>query len=216
MSEATPIRAVTVDGYGTLLRLADPVERLQAALRRAGFETDAETTARAFEAEVHHYRPRAVRGRDPASLAALREECVGVFLRAVGAPLAAPEFVEPFMAALEFDPVAGAREALLELRELGLKLACAANWDIGLHAELDRLELSGLFELVLTSAEVGAPKPAPVIFERVLATLGVEPAAAVHIGDEELDRRGAHAAGMRFEPVPLSTLPARLAPVLAP
>lgn len=216
MSDATPIRAVTVDGFGTLLKLDDPVARLQEALHDAGFETDMETTARAFAAEVHHYRPRSHQGRDPASLAALREECVGVFLREAGAPTTPDAFVEPFMAALAFDPVPGAREALRELRELGLKLACAANWDIGLHAELGRLGLGELFDLVLTSAEVGAPKPAPVIFERALSALGVEPAAAVHVGDEELDRRGAQAAGMRFEPVPLSTLPARLAPALTP
>ena len=44
------------------------------------------------------------------------------------------------------------------------------------------------------------PKPAPVIFDRALAALGVSPSEAVHIGDEELDAEGAARAGMRFEP----------------
>ncbi|MGI9658242.1 MAG: HAD-IA family hydrolase, partial [Gaiellaceae bacterium] len=97
------------------------------------------------------------------------------------------------------------------LRLLGLKLACVANWDVGLHAELERLRLAELFDVVLTSADVGAPKPAPLIFERALDELEVSAHAAVHIGDEQLDRDGAAAAGMRFEPIPLSTLPERLA-----
>ena len=69
--------AVTVDGYGTLLRLIDPVPALQAALREQGLERPPEEVAAAFAAEVAHYRPNAVRGRDPAGLTELRRECVG-------------------------------------------------------------------------------------------------------------------------------------------
>ena len=211
MQSAAPVQAATVDAFGTLVHLADPVPRLRAALREAGVEATPEATAAAFRAEVQHYRPRSHTGRDQGSLAALRHDCVRVFLDELGSSLAPAVFVDDFIAALEFEVLPGARSALEELRALGLKLACVANWDIGLHAELARLGVTEVFDAVLTSADVGIPKPAPAIFEHALAVLAVTPSRAVHIGDEELDRHGAIAAGMRFEPVPLTTLPARVA-----
>jgi putative hydrolase of the HAD superfamily len=213
--EPRPLEAATIDGYGTLLRLAHPVEQLRTALREHGLETDATAVARSFAAEVDYYRPRSHVAHDQETLTALRHECVAVFLRELGADLEPAEFADQFIAALVFEPIAGVREALLELQALGLNLACVANWDISLHAELDRLRLTEHFELVLTSAGAGVPKPDPAIFERALADLGVDAAAAVHIGDEDVDRLGAAAAGMRFEPIPLATLPARLAGAMA-
>jgi putative hydrolase of the HAD superfamily len=38
----------------------------------------------------------------------------------------------------------------------------------------------------------------------------VEPARALHVGDEDADRLGAAAAGLAFAEAPLATLPARL------
>ena len=216
MKPAPLLEAVTVDGFGTLVCLDNPLPRLQAALRDLGVEADRDQLAAAFRAEVHHYRPRSHEGRDRASLDALRRSCVAIFLGELGSDLAPDAFLEAFMGALEFDVVPGARRSLEELRRLGLKLACVANWDIGLHAELERLELAELFDVVLTSADVGAPKPAPLIFEHALIALDVAASAAVHIGDEQLDCDGAVAAGMRFEPVPLSTLPARLVGQVSP
>lgn len=212
---SAPVEAVTVDGYGTLVRLDDPVPALQRALAGVGVAAKTEAVAGAFAAEVAHYRPRSHHGRDERSLHALRLECVSVFLDDLGLRLTPSSFVDAFMGALEFTLVPGAQNALEELRSLGLRLACAANWDVGLHAELDRLGVSKHFEIVLTSADVGAPKPAPVIFERALASLGVAAHAAVHIGDEALDAEGAANAGMRFEPTPLHTLPGRLEGLVA-
>jgi HAD superfamily hydrolase (TIGR01509 family) len=67
-----------------------------------------------------------------------------------------------------------------------------------------------LFEVVLTSAEAGAPKPEAPIFEEALERLGVSPTRALHVGDGQGDRDGASAAGMAFEPAPLATVPNRL------
>ena len=145
----------------------------------------------------------------------LQHECVAVFLDELGAPVDPSSFVDAFMGALEFDLLPGTRDALVELQRLGLKLACVANWDIGLHAELERLGVSELFDAIVTSGDVGVPKPAPAIFEHALRAIAVESGSAVHIGDEESDRQGALAAGMRFEPVPLVTLPVRIGRLLA-
>src|SRR5712692_5237912 len=197
--------AVTVDGYGTLLRLIDPVPALQAALHERGLERSPQAAAAAFAAEVAYYRPNSVRGRDPAGLAELRRECVGVFLEAAGGELDPAKFVDAFIGALVFELVPGAREALDNLHARGLALAVAANWDCSLHGHLERLGVDRLFSAVVTSAEAGAAKPDPAVLHVALERLGADPARAVHVGDEDVDEQAARAAGMRFAPAPLET-----------
>jgi putative hydrolase of the HAD superfamily len=114
------------------------------------------------------------------------------------------------VAAVVFRPLEGAVQALERLRAAGLALACVSDWDIGLGEQLELIGLGHLFALVLTSAEVGAEKPDPMLFVRSVDNLGVDPGRAVHVGDGEADREGAEAAGLAFEPVPLATLPERL------
>jgi putative hydrolase of the HAD superfamily len=197
--------AVTVDGYGTLLTLADPVPSLVRSLAERGLDRDPELVRDAFAAEVAYYRPEAVHGRDPETLAALRRDCTGVFLRAAGADLDPASFVDAFMAAIRFETVPGALETLASLRTRGLELAVASNWDIGLAEHLERLGIDGLFSAVVTSAEAGAAKPDPAVFRIALERLEVEPSRALHVGDEDEDRQGAAAAGMTFAPAPLAT-----------
>ena len=62
----------------------------------------------------------------------------------------------------------------------------------------------GLDATVVTSAEAGAPKPAPAIFLLALKRLGVHPERAAHVGDSPADEEGARAAGMQFQPAPLA------------
>jgi putative hydrolase of the HAD superfamily len=197
--------AVTVDGYGTLLHLPDPTSALREALAGRGVERSAETVAAAFRAEVAHYRPRSHEASDPGRLAALRRECVEVFLRVLGDPLAADEFVGDFISALVFEPVEGAAGAVAGLRARGLGLAVVANWDCDLPQHLAAAGLLDLFDTVVTSARAGVSKPHPGIFELALRELGVSPLRALHVGDEPLDEQGAHAAGLAFRPAPLAT-----------
>jgi putative hydrolase of the HAD superfamily len=197
--------AVTVDGYGTLLRLIDPVPALQAALRERGLERSPEEVASAFAVEVAYYRPNAVRGRGPARLAELRRECVGIFVEAAGAELDPAEFVDAFIGALVFELVPGTQKALESLLGRGLALAAAANWDCSLHEHLERLGVDGLFSAVVTSAEAGAAKPDPAVLRLALERLGVDPGRALHVGDEDVDEQAARAAGMRFATAPLAT-----------
>jgi putative hydrolase of the HAD superfamily len=159
---------------------------------------------RAFHAEVAHYRPHAHEGRDAASLAALRRDCVEVFLGELGDPLGTAEFVDAFMGSLVFELVPGAVAALRTLRRRDLRLGVVANWDYDLPAHLERLGLHGMFDTVVTSARAGAAKPDPAIFELALRELGVRPERALHVGDEPVDEEGARAAGLHFAPAPLS------------
>jgi putative hydrolase of the HAD superfamily len=197
--------AVTVDGYGTLVRLVDPVPALRQALSERGIDCGAGAARAGFEAEVAYYRPNALQGRDPESLAALRLECAQIFLDGAGAELPADSFVDAFMAAIVLEPIEGAFETVRALRGRGLEVAVVSNWDIGLTEQLERLGTAALFRAIVTTAEAGAPKPEPAVFRLALERLGVEAGRVLHVGDEPGDAEGARAAGMRFAPAPLAT-----------
>jgi putative hydrolase of the HAD superfamily len=194
------VDAVTIDAYGTLVRLVDPVPALVDALRRYGVERTNDKVDAAFAAEAEYYVQRSHEGRDEAALALLRRDCAEVFLGAAGASLEPEAFVHDFIAALRFEPLPAAFETCEELAGRGYRVAVVSNWDIDLHR---RLTLLGLDVPVVTSAEAGAPKPDPAIFRLALARLEVEPGRALHVGDSDADAEGARAAGMCFRPAPL-------------
>jgi len=196
--------AVTLDAYGTLVELADPVPELDRGLRARGAEHDSKTIARAFAAEVAYYREHAHEGSDAGSLAALRLECVRVFLGALPDELDPQEFVETFIGSIRFEPLPGTLAAVRALRRRGLALAIVSNWDIGLG---DQLAKAGLGELpAVSSAEAGAPKPDPAVFLLAAERLGVRPERTLHVGDSDVDEQGARAAGFRFAFAPLASV----------
>jgi putative hydrolase of the HAD superfamily len=202
--------AVTLDAFGTLIELQDPVSALSAALAEHGLRYPAEQVEAAFRAEVAHYLPRSARGRDPESLEALRLECVGVFLHALAAPVEPRAFVDDYMHALCFRPCAGVFEALATLHRHDLALAVVSNWDIALGSALQAAGLAPQLDAVVSSAEAGAEKPDPAIFLEALARVGARPERALHIGDQPADEQGARAAGMAFLQAPLGDALARL------
>jgi putative hydrolase of the HAD superfamily len=192
------VEAVTIDAFGTLLGLRDPVPALQAAL---GVPRTAAEVRHAFETEVAYYVPRSHEGRDEASLADLRRRCTRVFLAALG--VEDEDF--PFVESLEFELVPGAMDAAHALAHAGYRLCVVSNWDIGLHEHLERL---GVDLPVMTSAEAGAAKPDPRIFLHALELIGAR--TGIHVGDSHDDEEGARAAGMRFEPAPLADAARRI------
>ena len=201
---------MTIDAYGTLVALRDPTPRLRRALVAEGVVRTDDEVRTAFAAEVDFYGERSHEGRDEETLALLRRDCTAVFLAAVRAELDPDAFVPAFLGSLVFEEVAGAGAACRALARRGLRLAVVSNWDVGLHDHLDALGLTALVDAVVTSAEAGAPKPAPRVFELALERLGAAARRAVHVGDAESDAEGARAAGLRFEPAPLADAAARI------
>ena len=209
-SSSAEIDAITIDAFGTLVELESPVGRLQSALAERGVDRAEKAVAAAFSSEVEYYIVHKGEGRDDASLLDLRTRCSGVFLAGVAPELDPEEFAPAFVRSLVFRPLDSVAEALRRLRRAGLELACVSNWDAGIGEQLERAGLRSYLSAVVSSAEIGAEKPDPRVFTEALARLGVEAERAVHIGDDEADQAGALAAGLRFEPPPLATLPARL------
>lgn len=185
--------AVTIDAYGTLLELRDPVSSLARFV--PGFTRDA--VERAFRAELDYYTAHSIEARDEASLAELRAACAHVFNEELGSSVSPEEFVN----ALDFTWIDGALDALERLRSRGLVVGVVSNWDISLHERLAPLALT-----VVTSAEAGARKPDSAVFRLALERLGVAADRTLHVGDTSADEKGARAAGLAFAPAPLSAL----------
>jgi len=194
--------AVTIDAYGTLVRLTGPVPELQMGLAALGVEHDAEAVGLAFARESAYYREHSFEGRDEASLYDLRLRCVAIILDELGSDLEPAAFVDGFVAAMRFELLPDAGAALQKLRRHGLAVAVVSNWDVGLAQHLGGLGLGDV--TVVTSAQAGAPKPDPAAFAVALELLGVQASRALHVGDSDADEAGASAAGMQFAPAPLA------------
>jgi putative hydrolase of the HAD superfamily len=195
VGQLNELDAVTIDAYGTLVTLVDPVPALQTALAARGVERRADQVKDAFRAEAEYYTPRS----HEQPLEDLRLRCVAVFLDTAGAELDAGEFVASYIDALVFEPLPGAVETVRRLRALGLALGIVSNWDETLPERMAMFEV----DAIVSSAEAGAPKPDPAVFRLALERLGVRPERALHVGDSPADQQGARAAGMRFASAPL-------------
>ncbi len=192
-------RAVLLDALGTLVELQPPATRLRALLAEAGFEVSEEQAARGFGAEIDYYIAHHGEGSDRASLDELRDRCAEVMRAALAVPgLDHAGARRAMLGALEFRAFDDVAPALAELRQRGLRLVVASNWDCSLPDWLDGAGLLPLVDAVVTSAEAGAAKPAAAVFERALELAGAGPAEAVHVGDSFAnDVEGALAAGIR-------------------
>ena len=95
-----------------------------------------------------------------------------------------------------------AAEAVHEIRARGLLLGVISNTGRTPGRVLRRLlgdaGLLPCFDVLVFSDEAGVRKPAPAIFRRVLDHVGMDPASAVHVGDDAAsDVAGAQGVGMR-------------------
>ncbi|GAB2754089.1 hypothetical protein GCM10027174_31860 [Salinifilum aidingensis] len=96
---------------------------------------------------------------------------------------------------VEDDLYADVRPALGELRASGLFVGVCGNQDPGLAENLRALELPA--DLVATSAEWGAAKPAPEFFARIGQECDLPAERIVYVGDQwDNDVRPAVDAGM--------------------
>lgn len=192
-------RAVLLDALGTLVELQPPAPRLAALLADAGFEVSEERAAAGFGAEIGYYLKHHLDGSDRDGLDDLRDRCAEVLREALELPgLDHATARRVMLEALEFRPYPDVEPALRALRDAGIRLVIASNWDCSLP---DWLGPAGLLELVdgvVTSADAGWPKPDPAVFRRALELAGAEAAEALHVGDSlENDVAGARRAGIR-------------------
>lgn len=212
-----PIRLVTFDLYDTLIELVPRRwERLAAALARLGVEADADALRTAdlraedFYTEENTIRP--IRDRSGTEREAFRLTYMERWLAAAGLPadpVSTRAAREAYLAEFETPAVedgggSGYRTfpdvvpAMRRLRAAGILTAVVSNADDDVTALCTRLAFAHEMDLIVTSAIVGWEKPDARTFRAALDPLGVDAAAALHIGDQpRSDVVGALAAGMR-------------------
>jgi FMN phosphatase YigB (HAD superfamily) len=204
-----PLRAVTLDLWGTLIDSRDPIgkierrrEMLLTAIRSAGHPIELEQLRAGFRSARRIIDDGIARDRRDVGPPGRWEE----LMRQLSIP---PETV-PFdlvTAAyedltLEFLPklLDGVETAVQQLAsKYQIGLICNTGYTGGrvLRQVLARHGLIGYFGVLTFSNEHGWLKPDPRIIHHTLAELGVAPEHALHIGDtEDMDIAGAKAAGM--------------------
>jgi putative hydrolase of the HAD superfamily len=196
------VEAVLLDGLGTLVVLEAPWLELRRKLGEDyGLELGLGDAEHAFRAEMAYYRAHHHEGRNPRALADLRHRCAEV-LRAqlpaeVAGALSLAQLTETMLGALRFSAYPDALAVLPTLRARGLALVVVSNWDVSLPAILQQMGLAQMVDGVVTSAQVGTPKPDRGIFTAALTLADSTPQRTVHVGDSiEHDVRGALAAGI--------------------
>jgi putative hydrolase of the HAD superfamily len=203
-SATSPIpEALLIDGLGTLVSLSPPAPALAGELAdRLGLEVALADADRALRAEIAYYRSHMGEGRDRRGLADLRRRCAQELRRALPpdprlAALDGDTMTELLLGALRFAAHADAREALIRARRAGARIIVVSNWDVSLLDVLELVGLAPLLDGVVTSAAVGAAKPAPEIFDHALALAGVPAGRALHVGDSVAeDVAGARGSGI--------------------
>jgi REG-2-like HAD superfamily hydrolase len=190
---AGPDTALLLDAAGTLLHPAEPVPKTYARFARAHGH---ETTATQVGARLFTIMKRAAhlrRGKPD-----WRPFWRVVVAHSTGSddPALLDALVDHFRHAAAWRVAPGARSCCERVRELGMKVAVVSNWDHHLRPLLAELGVRAWVDAIVISAEERVEKPDPRIFLRACARLGVEPVAAVHVGnDPDEDLAGAQAAG---------------------
>ncbi len=100
-------------------------------------------------------------------------------------------------------PYAGCHEALSQLKQAGLRLACTTNKE-SRHAQrvLAVTRLGGFFDLVIGGDSLPEKKPHRSVLEHVMRTLKASADRSAHVGDSSIDVDAARNAGVRAWAVP--------------
>ncbi|MEJ2642650.1 MAG: HAD family hydrolase [Desulfosarcinaceae bacterium] len=101
----------------------------------------------------------------------------------------------PFIRHMRMEP--HLRPLLTHLRGR-CKTAVATNRTDTMQRVLEEHALEGLFDLVVSAADVARPKPHPEQLLTIIAHFGIRPHELCFIGDSDLDQQAADAAGVPF------------------
>lgn len=199
-------RGVFFDLYGTLLTYGsmerawqDWLDGMHAELRRHGHEVAPGRIATTFERFLDHPEPpRDTPGRTLFERRVARELAnLGVHLTAEALGEACDRCVARWQAHVAPDPEALPLLAAVRTR---FPTALVSNFDHEIHV-VDVLRTTGLlpcFDAVTISGAVGVAKPDPRVFDEALQATGLDARDVVYVGDHDVDRDAARAAGMRF------------------
>jgi HAD superfamily hydrolase (TIGR01549 family) len=180
------IGAVLLDWRGTLVYTPPLTVWVERSLRRAGLDTSPPEVARIEAALRDAFRqPEVVRAEVGAdrSVARHRESYDRLFAAAgIPDPLAEALYeVESDPAENPFAP--DVAPTLAALAGAGIRIGVISDIHFDLRPVFAAAGLAGYVDSYVLSYEHGVQKPDPAIFRIALAELGVEPGAALMVGD---------------------------------
>jgi HAD superfamily hydrolase (TIGR01493 family) len=194
-----PIRGVLFDMGDTLLGRGDGPAILRAEARTLGADVDDATAARIWrEIQDRARSAEEIAKRRDLSEHAHRECWTALYSAAdvVAAGLGAVLY-EREISAAAWHPFPDTLPVVEALSAAGIPMVVVSDtgWDI--RPVLERHGLLPYFAGLVLSYEHGVAKPAPQLFTAACALLGVEPEAALMVGDNALTDGGAIESGLR-------------------
>ncbi len=204
MSMGNEIEGLILDAVGTLIEPSPPVPIVYAeAARRQGLDLDAAEVKRRFERSFRVDESDERRGplaTDEATEHRRWRRIVAEVLPDLPDPERAfAELWDHFGSASAWRTFGDVGPAIVALREAGLGLVIASNFDGRLRAVVRGLpELAAQEPVLVISSEVGLRKPHPDFYRAACARLGLPPARVLCVGDDpENDVLGPGRAGLR-------------------
>lgn len=197
--EPGPIRGVIFDIHSTLVDQGNAEEWLALALERSPHPLSAEErrTLVAFLDRIWE----GARIADPGST---RDLSFADHARVFHALIDAGPGVDRTLAEALYEVMLDTWHAyedsvptLAGLRQRGLPVCLLSNAGVPIRSVLDREGLTGQFDHIVLSYEVGAVKPDARIFHAALAALELPAAAVLMVGDNAHDDGGGAALGIR-------------------
>lgn len=189
------VKLLALDLDGTLVDSAPDIAHcLGAALEAIGYPQPGEARTRAWIGDgLETLLARAIanggtRAESSPTSDARHEAALAAFLACYGENLFVRSRLYPRVP-----------ETLDSLRDSGFRLCCITNKRYAFSQEL--LVQAGIrdrFELLLGGDSLAEKKPSPLPLEVAARTLGLEPGAAVLVGDSHQDLRAARGAGFGF------------------
>lgn len=206
MHTHAPMRAITFDAAGTLIRVADPVGETYS---RIAADVGARLSPTALDAafrDVFPIMPAMAFPNlaGPAIVEAERawwRDLVERVVRHAGGVGAFDSYFDALFSHYA-DPSAWrvypeSHQVLRLARARGLGVAVASNFDSRLLPILRELGIEALVDDIVYSTGCGAAKPDPRIFQHAMEALGSTPETTLHVGDNlHADYHGAAAIGM--------------------
>jgi len=201
------IKAVFFDFYNTLVKFEPPRERLHVqACKGLGIEVEEIAIRRSLPMADEFYHKESlkspIRSRSDQDQKAFYTQYEMTLLKGAGVEVSAQIAWDIISLVRQQRPQLLLYDDVLPilswLKGRGLTIGIISNVDRDINGYCQNLGLNPILDLVVTSVEVGVGKPGAAIFFTALTRAGVEPEAAVHIGDQyRIDVMGAKGVGMK-------------------
>ncbi|WP_282697121.1 HAD family hydrolase [Streptomyces sp. CC208A] len=197
------IGAVVLDFYGTLVRMVEPLPPdHRDVFARRGLAAQGELWGDQWSVGPAEGEEHAAQSVDETTYVAWERDRLRRRARGCGVPEEAldglVDELDRAMKAVRLALFADVRESLAALRRRGLLVGVCSNWYWDLEDRLAEVGLGGAVDLVVGSAQAGARKPHPLIYQAVLDRCGLPPERVLFVGDMWVpDVLGPLAAGMR-------------------